>query len=116
MKVNVFLTLLSILVVTLIGYLVFNVAEGDENDVLCGIVGCICFGVTLVPVMGIQYEAGRQGVNIRIFSTLFFIVFLISHFSFAAFGVREPYYIVTNGILLIIYMALFYKMQGIKDV
>lgn len=116
MKVNVFLTSLCILITVLISYLVFYVAEGGENDVLCGIVSGICIAATLVPMMGIQYESGRQGINIRIFSALFFFIFLISQFCFAAFGVGELYYIVSNGILLIIYMALFYKMQGIKNV
>lgn len=100
----------------LLGYLAYNVASGDENDIVCGIGSSICFAATLIPTMGIQYESGRLGTNIRVFSALFFIVFAISHFSYAGFGVKMPYYIIVNGIMLMIYLAIFYKMQNVKDV
>lgn len=99
-----------------VGYLAYNVACGDENDMVCGIGSGICFAATLIPTMGIQYESGRLGLNIRIFSTIFFIFFAISHFCFAGFGVKMPYYIIVNGIMLMIYLAIFYKMQSVKDV
>lgn len=116
MKANVFLTIISIMLASLVGYLVFNVANGDENDVVCGIGSGICFAATLIPTMGLQYKTGRLGVNIRIFSSIFFTLFAISHFSFAGFGVKMPYYIIVNGIMLMIYLAVFYKMQEIKDI
>ena len=100
----------------LIGYLVFYVANGDDNDVVCGIGSCICFAATLIPGMGLQYESGRLGVNIRVFSSIFFIIFAIIHFCFAGFGVIMPYYIIVTGIMLMIYLAIFYKMQGVKDI
>lgn len=101
---------------TLVGYLAYNVASGEENDMECGIGSGICFAATLIPTMGIQYESGRLGTNIRVFSALFFILFAISHFCFAGFGVKMPYYIIVNGIMLMIYLAIFYKMQSVKDV
>ena len=116
MKANIFLTLISIALAGLVGYLAFNVAEGKENDVICGIGSTVCFIATLVPTMGLQYESGRLGANIRVLSALFFVVFLISHFCFAKFDVKMPYYIITSGILLIIYLAVFYKMLGTKDI
>lgn len=116
MKVNIFLTLISIMLAALVGYLAYNVANGDKNDVVCGVGSAICFSATLIPTMGLQYESGRLGVNIRVFSTLFFVVFVISHFCFASFGVEMPYYIIVNGITLMIYLAIFYKMQGVKNI
>ena len=97
----------------LIGYLAFIVAVGDENDAICGIGSGICFAATLVPVMGLQYESGKLGVNIRVYSSIFFVIFVISNFCFAGFG---PHYIIVNGIMLMIYLAIFYKMQSVKDV
>ena len=104
------------MVAALVGYLAYNVASGDENDMVCGIGSGICFAATLIPTMGIQYESGRLGTNIRVFSALFFILFAISHFCFAGFGVKMSYYIIVNGIMLMIYLAIFYKMQSVKDV
>ena len=116
MKANPFLTFISVMLAALLGYLAFNVANGEENDVICGIGSCICFAVTLIPTMGLQYESGRLSVNIRVFSSIFFVLFVISHFCYAGFGVKMPYYIIVNGIMLMIYLAIFYKIQGIKDI
>lgn len=116
MKVNIFLSFIGIALASLIGYLAFDIAEGQEYNVLCGIGSTICFIATLIPTLGLQYESGRLGSNIRVLSALFFIVFLISHLCFARFGIKMPYYIICNGIILIIYLAIFYKMSNIKTI
>ena len=54
MKANLFLSFISVMLAALLGYLAFNVANGEENDVICGIGSCICFAVTLIPTMGLQ--------------------------------------------------------------
>ena len=116
MKPNIILTIISILLASLIGYLAFNIAEGKDNDALCGIGTSICLIATLVPTIGLQYVNGRLGTNIRVLSSLFFIVFLISNFCFAGFGINMPYYVITNGTMLLIYLAIFYKMQNVKSI
>ena len=116
MKANLFLTLISIVLATLVGYLAYNVASGKENDMVCGIGSGICFAATLIPIMGLQYESGRLGTNIRVFSALFFIVFAISHFYFAILGVIMPYYIIVNSIILLIYLSVLYKLGGLTEV
>lgn len=116
MKVNIFLTTLSVMLALLIGYLAFNIAEGKENDILCGIGSFICLTATLVPIIGLRYESSRLGTNIRVFSSLFFLIFLISNCCFAGFGINLPYYIITHGILLIIFLALLYELQNIKSI
>ena len=116
MKANPFLTFISVMLAALLGYLAFNVANGEENDVICGISSGICFATTLIPIIGIQYESGKLSVNILVFSSIFFVLFVISHFCYAGFGVKMPYYIIVNGIMLMIYLAIFYKIQVIKDI
>lgn len=111
MKANLFLTLISLMLAALVGYLAFNVASGDEYDIVCGICSGICFAATIIPTIGLQYESGRLATNIKVLSALFFVVFLISHFCFAGFGVKMPYYIITNGILLMVYILVLYKMS-----
>lgn len=116
MKVNVFLMFISIALTSLLGYWIYDTANGDENDVLCGICSSVCLLSTLVPTIGLQYERGRIGVNVRVLSVLFFLVFLISHFCFAIWGVTMPSYVIVNGILLVIFLSILYKMVNLKDV
>ncbi len=99
-----------------IGYLSYNIAEGDAYDWLCGLGTFICMLVTLIPAISLHYETGRLGINVRVLSGLFFVLFLISNFCFAGFGVKLPYYIITNGILLTIFLVIFYKIKKITTV
>lgn len=116
MKANMFLTFVAVLLALLIGYYAYYVARGDKNDVICGIFSSLCFIGTLVPAIGLQYSNGRLGANIRVCSVLFFVVFLVSHFCFAAFGVGMPHYIIVNGAMLLIYLAILYRMQRMTDI
>lgn len=116
MKANIFLTMISLLLALLVGYLAYNIAEGKDNDVLCGIGTSVCLVATLVPMMGMQYESGRLGTNIRILSALFFFMFLISNFCFAGFGINTAYYIITNGMMLVIFLAILYKMLNVESI
>lgn len=116
MKLNVILSLIGVVIAALFGYLAFHIAQGKANDVLCAIASTVCFIATLVPAIGVKYDSERLGKNIKLVCMMFFVVFLVSHFCFAAFGVAMPYYIIVNGLLLMIYLAAWYKMQSIKDV
>ena len=112
MKANVFLTMISVILTLFIGYLAYTIAVDKANDSLYGVGTFLCLIATLVPTIGLQYESGRMGTNIRVYSALFFIIFLISNFCFASFVINVPYYIITNGIMLVIFLAIFYKMQN----
>lgn len=116
MKLNIFLTIISVSFATLLGYWAFDIANGDENDIACGIGSSICFIACLIPAMGLQYDSSRIGTNIRVFAALFFVIFAISHFCFAGFGVKMPYYIIINGLLLLIYLAILYKMINVENI
>lgn len=116
MKLNVFLSCIAIAMAGLVGYLVYSIAEGREGDLLCGIGGAVCFMSILLPVMGMHYDSGRLGVNIRVMCLAFFVLFLVSHVCFALLGIKTSYYIVTNGILLLVYWSVFYKMQRLKEI
>ena len=116
MKINPILSLISCAIAALLGYLAFSVAVPDENSLLCGVASGVCFFATLLPLMGLSCESSRLKTNINVFAGMFFFLFAVSHFCFAAFGVSMPFYIILNGILLLVYIASLYKMQGIKDI
>ena len=82
---------------------------------LCGICSTVCFLATLIPSIGLRYESDRIGTNIRVLSGLFFIAFLASHFYFANYGIKMPLYVILNGILLVIYLGIFYKINSAQE-
>ncbi len=110
------MSLLAILLSALLGFWVYSVARGGDNDIMAGIVSFVCFVAVLIPIMGMCYSTSRLGVNIRILSIIAFILFTAVNFIYAAYGVSVPSYIILNGIILIIYLAIFYKMNGIDSI
>lgn len=115
MKPNVFLTIITILLTCLLSYFAFSVAEGQENDTICGIGSSICIFATLFPMIGLKYDSARIGTNIRILSSLFLFAFIVSHTYFIYWGIRMPYYIIANGILIVIFFAILYKLAGEQE-
>ncbi len=113
MKINVFLLFISIALTILLGYWIYDIAKGKENDVICGILSSVCIFSTLIPFVGLQYNNMRIGVNIRVLSGVFFSILFISNFLFAYFGIIMPTYMIINGLILVVYWAILYKMKGI---
>lgn len=116
MKINVFLSFISFALAALLSYWAFDVASEDTNAAICGIGSLLSFCATLIPTIGLHYKTLRLGTNIRIISALFFTMSLISQFCFAGFGIKMPYYVIVNGIILTVYFAIFYKLQRVKDI
>lgn len=109
------MTIISILLTGLLAYWIYDTANGCENDVVCGIFSTVCILVTLIPLVGLQYENARIGVNIRVVSGIFFLILFTSNFLFAYFGIIMPTYVIINGLILVIYLAILYKMKGLNS-
>lgn len=114
MKVNIFFICIGTLIALLLGYLAFYVAEDKENDVICGVCSALCFICTLIPILGISHKSTRISINLRVLSVVFFLLFVVSHFYFAVYGVRMPYYVIVNALILLVYMAIYYGI-GFKS-
>ena len=113
MKPNYVMMVIAVCMSALLGYLVFTVAEGKENAVLCGIIATICFAGSMIPMYGLKCDDARIGVNMRVMATMFFIIFLISQFAFAIFGVKMPYYLIVNGLLLLFFIGAVYRLSRV---
>lgn len=114
MKLRAFPLALSIALAGLLGHFIYYITKSADYDLLWGVGATICFAITAIPILGIQYESARQGLNLKILSGVFLITFVISHICFARLGSDVAYYIIVNGCLLIVYLALFYKMKKLR--
>lgn len=114
MKLKAFPLALSLALAGLLGYFIYYITKSADCDLLWGIGATICFAITVTPTLGVQYESARRGLNLKILSGIFLITFVISHICFARLGSDVAYYIIVNGCLLIVYLALFYKMKKLR--
>ena len=100
---------LAILMAALVAFFIYSLAEGVKNDVLFGICAFVCFGATLVPAMGLQFTS-RASVNVRVLSGLFLLGFFVVQLFFAWLDASVRYYVIINGLLLLIYLGVLYKV------
>ena len=102
MKINWFLLLVSFLIAGLSAY---GFWAGTENLFLAFGSGASFF-ITLFGIISVSF--GRGSANIKVLSAVFFLLLLIEHLFFAFAGLKQAAYIIITGILLLIYISLFY--------
>ena len=107
---SISLICVSAIAALLLGYWVFVVAEGTENDCVAGITSSICFLVTLIPILGISHKSAPINVNLKVLSIVFGGLMLVTQFCFAGLGIRMPYYVIVSGLLLLVYLAGYIKL------
>jgi hypothetical protein len=114
MKINFVQTIIAIAVSALIAYGLYSFHNG-ENQMLLSIGSFLFMSVTLALSIGVNFEHSRTTTNIRVVSGIFFAVALISNLIFNFLSFSEPSYIITNGILLLIYILIAYSINSAKQ-
>jgi hypothetical protein len=114
MKINIVQTIIAIAVSLLIAYGLYSFHD-SENKILLSAGSFVFLATTLVLSIGISFELPRTTTNVRVISGIFFAVALISNliFTFVAFSV--PSYVITNGILLLVFILIAYSINKAKQ-
>jgi hypothetical protein len=113
MKFNLITTIIAIAICLLIAYGFYAFFDGEQKLLLS--VGSFLFlTLTLITVIGIKFDQSRTTVNVRVVSGIFFIIALISNFIFLFCQFSNPVYILTNGILLLVFIFIVYSISKTK--
>jgi len=114
MKINLVQTIIAIAVSALIAYGLYNFHDG-ENQILLSVGSFVFLASTLVLTIGTSFQLPRTTTNVRVVSGIFFAVALISNliFTFIAFSI--PSYVITNGILLLVFILIAYSINKAKQ-
>lgn len=105
MKINFVQTTLAMAISGLISYGFYNF-HSSENKLFLSIGSFILLSITLALSIGINFELSRTITNIIVVSGIFFTIALISNLIFIFFDFTEPSFLITNGILLLIYVLI----------
>lgn len=116
MKWNIFLTIICILLSALDAYWIYNLAAEHEYALAIAIESGICFATALIPLIALDYQAPRVGLNIRVASGLCFLSFQIIHIVFTIAKLELLYFITINGALLLLFVAFMYKFSRKEEV
>jgi hypothetical protein len=114
MKINFVQTIIAIAVSLLIAYGLYSFHD-SENKILLSAGSFVFLAITLIFSIGTSFQLPRTTTNVRVVSGIFFAVALISNliFTFVAFSV--PSYVITNGILLLVFILIAYSINKAKQ-
>lgn len=118
MKISWFYAFLSLIVAASLAWLAYDMANNEKNDlnILVAIGTDITVLITLGGAIALKLENTRVSINQRVWSGVMFVVMLIANFSFAAFGVKMPWYPVVLACLLVIHLGVARSIANVKDI
>lgn len=114
MKINLVQTIIAIAVSALIAYGLYNFHD-SENKILLSVGSFLFFATTLVMSIGVSFEQSRTTTNIRVVSGVFFAIALISNLIFTFINFSVPSYVITSGILLLVFILIAYSINRAKQ-
>lgn len=116
MKISIFPTVLSVILTAALTYLVYSIAQTDDNSVLLAIGTAISVLSTLAMAMSVEFENSRVGASIKALAIVCFFIMLIVNLCFAWLGVNAPYYVILLALLLVVYLFVVWKLYEVKNV
>ncbi len=110
MKINWILFVIALGISALGGY---GFYAGTSNLFLT-IGGGLSIFLTLGGMLALSF--GRGSINTKIVSGIFLLVLIVEHLIFAFAGFKTAPYIIITGILLLLYIMIFYKIaKALKE-
>lgn len=116
MKTNYFQAVMAALLAALLAYMLYSFNKPDRYDIVCGLVSFVALGCTLIPAMALKASTPRLSVNLRVLSSCAFAGFLVLNLVYALAGIVMPYYVLLNGIGLILFLSVYYKLSRVRDI
>ena len=104
-KVKFFQLVIAIALSALISFGFYSM-DIESNKLLIAIGGFLFFAITLACTIGIQFETAGVSTNVRVLSSIFFVVGLVSHVVFSFFSSSVPLYVIVNGIVILVYALI----------
>jgi len=107
MKFNPITSAIAIAIAALIAYGFYSFGD-NTNKGLIASGSFIMLGSTLLLTIGTRYSRYPTGLNSRVISLLFFLAAFSSHVVFSFFEFTVPAYIITHGIMALLYLLCVY--------
>jgi hypothetical protein len=114
MRINIIPGLIAFLVSALLTFGFYSYSHEGQKLLLT--LGSFLFiFITLLFSIGIGYNESRTGLNIRAVSGIFFFIALASNILFTIIKLSVPAYIITNGIILLIFILIVYSVYRVNE-
>jgi hypothetical protein len=104
----------SLIAIAICALLVYGIVSADANliKMATGFGAFISLASTLVLAIGVSFDNGRTGTNMRTLAFSFFVAALAMHGLFAFAGFSQATYVITCGVFVLVYVLLANALLG----
>ena len=109
MSLNTIPAMIVMGISALLSYAFFSFQD-IANALLLSICSFIFLTVTGLFAVGISYDNKVTSINVRAASLLFFMIFVAGNILFSLMDFKMQTYVVTGGVLLLLYLLIIYSV------
>lgn len=115
MKINTIPSLIVLIAAALLAFLFYTMSgAGEQMHTALAISGFVSIGICLECGIGLSFKDSHHTVNSFATSVFFLIVFIVEHCCFAIWGTSQEWLIITSGLLLVLYLLVYYGISKTK--
>lgn len=114
MKIDLIKTIIAIIVSGLIAFGFYHFHH-SENKLLLSLGSLLFTTITLVWTIGVSFKFSRTTTVVRTVSGIFFGIALLTNLIFSLTDFSVPFYVIVNGILVLIYWLIIYTIAKAKQ-
>lgn len=114
MKIKVFPTIIAAAISLLIAYGLHSYCKTEGKELLLAIGGFICLFLPLATCIGVRFET-RTTANTAVVGGIFFLALLVSNIIFVVVEFVTPPYVIVNGLLVLLMIAIVYGLAKTKQ-
>ena len=110
MKINPFLTLISLLLAVLVSYALYSYCQNEELKWMITLLGGVSIFLTWAGTLAVSIPDRGRNVNFKGLSGLCAAVMTVLQIVFTFSAVTMPTYTLTTGVLLILWLVIAYAI------
>ena len=100
----------------LLAFACYSICDIEELRMLLTIVSFVMFLLFAVPSLGIKVEAyPRTSIFLKVTSITFWSIGVIANFVFSFFDFNKSAFIITNGVLLLVFILIYSSLYKVKQ-
>ncbi len=115
MKIDWIKSVITLFLSALLAYAFYTICDVEELKWLLTVAAFVTISVTGMCSIGLSLNAERTGIMFKAFSGIFLALFIVLNLIFSFIDFNIPFYVILNGILILIYALASVSMCRIKQ-
>lgn len=114
MKIDLFKSLVAICISALFAYACFEICEYERLRWIIAIGSFLTLGLPLILALGIVSCQERSSTMLKALAWIVLLVELVANGIFVLFEFNIPFYVIVNGLILLVFVLIYNSIYRTK--